>query len=232
MDRSVQGHLPADQWVAVVDLVSAGAAEVERAREAAGFLTRRLRKSSLPALPPPAWTFEVAPLLRVLAEDAKAGAPLGLRADLRGSELPEKIVRAGRLPDTGRRLRIDETLYLDRWLTLDGRLDDGTRVSIEVTDRLRHRKIRRSSGGKTKWKTKEKRSRRIDVEVAAKAETHDLLVPSPPPRVAVYSKPGASRPTAMARVEVLLPRNDGAILVLRALADVHRHLRPRDRDAA
>jgi len=229
VDRWVQGVLPADQWLAVAALVDDGQAEVEAARTQAGFLARRLRQSSLPLQLPRAWALEVVPLVRVLAEDAKAGTPLELRVDLRGPHLPDKVVAAGRLPDTGRGVRIDQTVYLDRWLALGARLNDGTRVSLEITDRVRHRKIRKSNGRKVKWKEKEKVARRIDVEVAGKVDAHDLVVPTPPPRLPVYSKPGASRPTVTARLDHPLPApgGDGVRLVLKTLAEVHRHVRPR-----
>lgn len=235
VDRYVQGSLPAEQWTAVIRVVESGARHVGEARQKAGFFKRNFNKSALPAEVPRAWTFEVAPLLRVLAEDAKPGAPIELRADLRGPKVPAKIASSGRLPGQGRVKKIEQTVYLDKWLTVAARFDDGTRAEIEVTDRVRHRVVhKKSASGKHKTKHKEKWLRRIDIEVGGQSDEHELIVPTPPPRVPVYSKPGASRPTVTTRLDHPLPPpgDDGVHLILKGLAEAHRHLHPRSRGAA
>ncbi len=237
----VQEALSAAQWLTVVDVVRSGAAEVEQARAKAGFFTRTFRASQQPPLPSETWNLEVVPLLRVLAEDAKAGTMIEVRADLRGARLPDKVVASGRLPGGakapggGKIRHIDETIYRDTWLTLAARLEDGTRVAVELTDRVRDRKVaKRTARGKYKTKKKAKASRRIEVEVGGRAEDFELVVPTPPPRLPVYAKPGASRPTVTARLDHPLPPpgGDRARLVLQALAEAHRHLHPRARGAA
>lgn len=230
VDRWVQASLPAEQWLSVIGLVLRSAAEVEQARSQAGFFARKLRASKQPPLPPDTWTMEVVPLLRVLAEDVKVGTPITLRVDLRGPKLPDKVVARGRLPGVGRVRHIDETIYRDAWFSLAARLVDGTRVGVDLTDRVRHRKVaKKSASGKYKTKEKDKASRRIQVEVAGRVGEHDLVVPTPPPRLPVYSKPGASRPTVTARLDHPLPPpgGDRARLVLQALSEAHRHVLPR-----
>lgn len=233
-DQRIEAVLPAVQWIEVIVLVDRIGTEANQARQKAGLLTRTFRKAKLPPLPPRAWALEVVPLLRVLAEDAKKGSTIDLRADMRGPKCPDKQVAAGRLKGEGRVRHIDETVYVDPWLSLAARLDDGTRVSVAITDRLRHRTVhKRSASGKHKTKNKEKAARRVDVQVAGQTGEHDLVVPTPPPRLPVFSKPEATRPTATARLDHPLPPpgGDGARLVLKALAEVHRHLRPRTRGA-
>jgi hypothetical protein len=235
LDQRVQSTLPADQWNEVIVLVDRMGAEANQARQKAGLLKRTFRKAKLPPLPPPAWAFEVVPLLRVLAEDAKKNSTIDVRADLRGPKCPDKQGAVYRLQGEGRVRHIDQAVYLDPWLSLGARLADGTRVSVDITDRLRHRTVhKRSASGKHKTKVKEKAARRVDVEVAGDAGEHELIVPTPPPRLPVYSKPEATRPTATARLDHPLPPpgGDGARLVLKAVAEVHRHFRPRSRGAA
>jgi len=167
VDRLVQGAMPAEHWAAVIGLVQRGDVEVEQSRQQAGFFKRTVKKSSLPPRAPGQWTLEVVPLLRVLGEDAKANASIQVRADLRGTKVAGTVVFSGRLKGSGRVRHIDQTSYVHRWLSLAARLHDGTRVSIDVTDKVRHRKVhKKSASGKHKSKEKERWTRRIDIEVA------------------------------------------------------------------
>jgi len=128
--------------------------------------------------------------------------------------------------------KLEQVIHLDPWLSLEARLADGTRVSVDLVDKVRDRTVtKKSASGKTKVKKKEKLVRRIDVEVAGDAGMHDLVVPTPPPRLPVYTKPGASRPTVTARFDHRLPApdDDAVRLALKVLGEAHRHVQPRRR---
>jgi hypothetical protein len=120
----------------------------------------------------------VLPMLIILREDADLNATLHLRADLRGATVADKQVGQEEvLIDTSVR-RVAQTRFCDAWLRGSVRLCDGSQLKWEVSDLVKQRRIRKSSVGRTKFKTKYKRKTRIDVTLIARRDRYQVDAPS------------------------------------------------------
>ncbi|WP_433333194.1 hypothetical protein [Spirillospora sp. CA-294931] len=109
--------------------------------------------------PPPRARVVLVPLLRILGEDMAAKGTLSVALDLRGPDLREKRTGVTKLPgDRQRRIRkILQWWAFDPWLRMRAELRDGSVLELTVTDRLRHRRISKTSrSGKHKSKNKTK----------------------------------------------------------------------------
>lgn len=160
--------LPGD-WRGVVREVAVANRAARQERDSAGFLRRTFKKKSLPPVAPDDWMALAAPLVEVLADDARADVPMTVTVDVRGTQAPEKVVWQGKpaqLP--ARVVKLDETRYSDPILDLHARLVDGTRCHLSVVRRLRTRKmVKRSASGKFKQKTKDKSKTVVTVKLVA-----------------------------------------------------------------
>ena len=97
------------------------------------------------------------PLLDAIREDFRAGRPLSIEIDFRGT-VEEKVVRRGKVARPNS-LSAEQTVYHDPWCRLSGQLAGGHRLRLSVTDDY-FKTVRnyRSASGKSKSKTKWKKN--------------------------------------------------------------------------
>ncbi|WP_245679674.1 hypothetical protein [Actinomadura hibisca] len=132
------------------------------------------------------------PLLRVLLADMRPGGQLGVTADLRGPNLPEKRSQSHKYQGRRPVRSVTEWYTFDPWLRLRAELRDGSVLDIAVAERTRHRKIHKvNARGKHKWKTKTKAVHRVSVvrRLPRNAAPQRPATP-PPPWLAVRVKDG------------------------------------------
>ncbi|GMU02437.1 hypothetical protein KH5H1_65570 [Corallococcus caeni] len=107
----------------------------------------------------------VATLLKRFQVDLDVNAPVDVKLDLAPRDEERKCV------GKTRRGRWDCEDFTDAWLSLQGRLADGTHLHVSVVDHLQKRKrYGRSSSGKTKLKTKRKGKTLLQVGLRVKPE--------------------------------------------------------------
>ncbi|MFI6518490.1 hypothetical protein ACIBF1_23240 [Spirillospora sp. NPDC050679] len=142
---------------------------------------------------PPARTHTaLVPLLRVVLADMRPGGKLGVTADLRGPNVPEKRSQAHKYPGHRPVRSVTQWYTFDPWLRLRAELRDGSVLEVSVAERTRHRKIHKvNPRGKHKWKTKTKSVQRVGVvrRLPRDAAAQRPATP-PPPWLAVRVKPG------------------------------------------
>lgn len=121
----------------------------------------------------------VIPMLAVLREEMEAQEPLYIRLDLRdgttfGTNYSNQLSAGGqRLQRAGS--KITEAFYAHYWLLTKGTLQDGTRIEIQLLDRIRKRSEgKRRTSGKYKTKTKYKIKTRIDTALQFKKSRYAL----------------------------------------------------------
>jgi hypothetical protein len=106
------------------------------------------------------------------------GAPLRLSADLRGGMIKEKCTDE-RKPSKGTFSypKIQETHYLDPWLSGSAALADGSTLRWKVVDRIRVRRItKRTARGKIKTKYKHKSRRMLEVSLGLRHKAYQVKV--------------------------------------------------------
>jgi hypothetical protein len=116
------------------------------------------------------------PVLTVLREDFDPSQPLHVKLDLTApTAAPKKRGESAPFPQGGY-YKVIETTYVDEWMSVDGLLVDGTKLSWQVTDSIRERrKTKRTSRGKHKTKTKYKKKSEIEVSMALRKKTYALV---------------------------------------------------------
>ena len=177
MERTASMASRPAEWAAVLASLSQHEATVKR------------RKWRLPSRT----TTVLVPLIQVLSEDTAPDRTIGITADLRGPDMPDKT---GPQHDLGVKTRyvrkITEWFVLDTWLQLRAELRDGSVLEVRVTDRVRHRKIHKvNARGKHKWKRKKKAVQRIDARRTLPRGMAVQRPPTAPPRwIAVRRKDG------------------------------------------
>ena len=107
----------------------------------------------------------VLPALAVLKEDFDPKQPVHVHLDLRSPTTTEKRKSESEPYKQGVYYKIIDSMYVDPWMSFDGVLTDGTKLSWSITDTIRERKkTKRNPRGKIKTKTKQKK--RTTAEVA------------------------------------------------------------------
>jgi hypothetical protein len=92
-------------------------------------------------------------VLALLEKDMRPDADVAVKLDLRPASHAEKLARKGKAGDW------NVSYYTDRWLTLVGRLVDGTRYTLVLLAKVQARsRWARGRSGKMKYKTKSKGS--------------------------------------------------------------------------
>lgn len=115
------------------------------------------------------------PVLAVLRDDFDPAQPVHVRLDLTAPTAPAKKRGESAPYKKGSYYKIVDTTYVDKWMTVDGVLVDGTKLSWRVSDTIRERsKTKRNARGKIKTKTKYKKKSEIEVSVGLKKKTYEL----------------------------------------------------------
>lgn len=115
------------------------------------------------------------PVLTIFREDFDAAKPVRLRLNLDPPTADSKKTGESAPYKHGAYHKIIDTTYVDPWMTASAVLVDGTRLSWEVTDKVRERKkTKRNPRGKYKTKTKYRKKTDIEVEVALRKKTYEM----------------------------------------------------------
>lgn len=129
------------EWAALAASLAGHAAVVKR------------RKWALP----PRTTDVLLPLIQILCQDVAPNGVLAVTADLRGPGAPGKAGPRRELRVSRPIRGATEWFVVDPWLRLRAQLHDGSVLELAVSDRIRHRHIRKTSrSGRYKTKTKHK----------------------------------------------------------------------------
>ena len=105
------------------------------------------------------------PVLAVLQEDIDPAHPVRLDLDL--SSPTDESKKRATSPEykRGSYYKIIDTTYVDDWMTFDARLVDGTKLSWNVSDKIRERK-KTKKNPRGKIKTKTKYAKKTDLQVS------------------------------------------------------------------
>lgn len=115
------------------------------------------------------------PVLTVLREDFDPAHPIHVRLDLTAPNAPSKKRSEGAPYKKGAYYKVIDKTYVDEWMSVDGVLVDGTKLSWRIKDAIRERsKTKRNARGKIKSKTKYKKKSEIEVSVALRKKTYEL----------------------------------------------------------
>ena len=115
------------------------------------------------------------PVLTVLREDFDPTQPVHVNLDLTAPTTGAKKRNESAPFAQGGYYKIIESTYVDPWMSVEGVLVDGTKLSWNVTDSIRERKkTKRNSRGKIKTKTKYKKKSDIEVAMALRKKTYAL----------------------------------------------------------
>ncbi|WP_240487278.1 hypothetical protein [Actinomadura flavalba] len=178
---------------------------------------------------PPRVRLVLVPLLRVLLADMRPDAHLGLTVDLRGPKAPGKEGAMVELQARRPVLKLQQWFSLDAWLSVRAELRDGSVLDLALADRVRYRRVKkRSSSGKTKFKTKTKTVQLLRVTRRLPKGAALRRPGGPPPRwVAVRVKDGA-RPVVRASAKLPEAPDDAALanVVLDLSTEVFRWAPP------
>lgn len=163
------------------------------------------------------------PVLTVLRDDFDPAHPVHLQLDLTSPTTAAKKRGESAPYKKGAYYKVIDTTYVDEWMSLEGVLVDGTKLSWRVSDSIRERKkTKRNPRGKIKTKTRYKKKSEIEVSMGLKKKTYDLArsvreVSSDDKRHTVRM----SRQVVTASLDPIDPR---ALLDL--LASIFRNTRP------
>ncbi|MFB9839993.1 hypothetical protein [Actinoallomurus acaciae] len=176
LERTVSASAPPGEWANVLASLSRHETTVRR---------RKWRM-------PPRATEVLVPLIQALSEDTGPGGTIGVTADFRGPKAGDKTGPKNDLPVSGRVRKLTQWFVVDPWLRVRAELTDGSVVEIQVTDRIRHRRISKvTPRGKHKIKTKKKAVQRIEARrTLAKGATARRPATAPPGWVGLRIKNG------------------------------------------
>lgn len=163
------------------------------------------------------------PVLTVLREDFDPAQPLHVQLDLTGPTTPQKK-RAESAPyKKGVYHKVIDSTFVDEWMSVEGVLVDGTKLSWRVTDTIRERrKTKRNARGKYKTKTRYKKKSEIEVSMGLRKKTYALVATEG--EVSGDEKRHIVRLSREVLSESLEPIDPRALLDL--VADVFRSVRP------
>jgi hypothetical protein len=117
----------------------------------------------------------VVPVLALFREDFDPKHPLHLRVDLDKPTAKTKKTGESAPYSRGAYHRIIDATYVDGWMSADAVLVDGTKLSWNVTDRIRERtKTKRNARGK--YKTKTQYTKKTDLEVTMALRTKSFAL--------------------------------------------------------
>jgi hypothetical protein len=116
------------------------------------------------------------PVLTVLREDFDPARPVHLVVDLTAPTTDAKKKSEGEPYIKGVYHKVIDSVYVDPWMSLDGVLVDGTKLSWSVTDAIRERKkTKKTARGKIKTKTRYKKKSDIEVSMALRKKTYPTV---------------------------------------------------------
>ncbi|TDD95454.1 hypothetical protein [Actinomadura rubrisoli] len=167
LERGFSVSLRRDDWEPFVQSLAGHSLHVRRAKWA----------------PPSRAGAVMVPLLRVLAADMRPEGVLSVAADMRGPKVADKNGPQYDMPVQRPVLSMRQWWAIDPWLRVRAELRDGSVLELSVTERLRHRRIRkRNPRGKVKIKRKSKAVQVISVTRRLPKDAAVRRPGSPPPR--------------------------------------------------
>jgi hypothetical protein len=125
------------------------------------------------------WSVAV-PFLAVLREEMAPGATVDLKLDLTRPTEARKQTHTSEPYTQGSYTRIVDTVFHDPWFAGHAELADRSRLSWKIDDRVVVSKRRkRSSRGKTKFRTKHRKRSRLEVEIGLPGKEYDVSTQVP-----------------------------------------------------
>lgn len=119
-------------------------------------------------------TDKVLPILLILQEEMKPNDLIKLRLDLRGFEIPEKLVSQSNDYGSGMYRSIVDYYYRDPWIDGTATLGDGTRLIWHIQDLVKH--IKKVKWRKGKRKSKSKHRTFLNFQIGMHRKKHSLPV--------------------------------------------------------
>jgi hypothetical protein len=175
------------------------------------------------------------PLITILKEDVTAGEPMELVLDMGPAAANSKQVVA---PDAAPQIPNSTTTYfVSPWLKLKARFADGSIINCQMVDHVRRRKItKRSSSGKVKYKTKDKVTIVMKVQLGLPLSTYRVAPEAASLQAARVKEvaPEASRqPVVVVRQMTVERLGTGPSLdeVLHGIASAYRSVSPNSEPA-
>lgn len=170
----------------------------------------------------------VLPALAVLKEDFDPKTPVHVRLDLRSPTSTEKRKSESEPYKHGVYYKVIDSIYVDPWMTFDGVLSDGTKLSWSITDTIRERKkTKKNPRGKIKTKTKYRKQTEVEVEVGMKKKVYALGRVEG--EIEAGDKRDIVRMTHRVRSDSIDPISPRALID--AVAGVYRNARPATKEA-
>jgi ribosome-associated translation inhibitor RaiA len=115
----------------------------------------------------------VVPALTLMKDDFDPTTPVHVHLDLRAPTDDAKKISESKPYEKGVYHKIIDSVFVDRWITFEGVLTDGTKLEYRITDKIRERKkTKRNARGKYKTKTKYRKVTEVEVEVGLRNKTY------------------------------------------------------------
>ena len=171
----------------------------------------------------------VLPVLTMFREDFAAGQPVHVKLDLRPPTSPPKKTGESEPYKHGVYYKVVDSTYVDSWMSAEGALSDGSKLSWSITDYIRERKkTKRNPRGKIKSKTKYSKKSYIEVDLGLRKKLYEV---APPPGAEIDSgaKRNSVRVARTVRSASIDPLDPRALIDL--VADIYRNARPVKKEA-
>jgi len=171
----------------------------------------------------------VLPVLTMFREDFAAGQPVHVKLDLRPPTSPPKKTGESEPYKHGVYYKVIDTTYVDSWMSAEGTLSDGSKLSWSITDSIRERKkTKRNPRGKIKSKTKYSKKSYIEVDLGLRKKLYEVA-PPPGAEIDAGAKRNAVRVARQVRTASIDPINPRELIDL--VAGIYRNARPVKKEA-
>lgn len=169
------------------------------------------------------------PVMAVFREDFAQGQPVHVKLDLRPPTADPKKTGESAPYKHGVYYKVIDTTYVDSWMSAEGTLSDGSKLSWSITDYIRERKkTKRNPRGKIKSKTKYSKKSYIDVELGLKKKLYEVA-PPPGAEIDEGAKRHSVRVARTVRSDSIDPIDPRALIDL--VAEIYRNARPAKKEA-
>lgn len=170
------------------------------------------------------------PVLTVFREDFDASRPLQLHLDLSPPTSAKKKQSEGAPYAAGAYYKVIDTMYLDPWMSAEGTLTDGSKLSWSITETIRERKkTKRTPRGKIKTKTKYSKKTHLEVSLGLRKKAYDVVSEVPGAETTSDAKRNTTKVERQVKTGSLDPIAPNALIDL--IADIYRSARPAKKEA-
>jgi len=171
----------------------------------------------------------ILPVLSVFREDIDPAHPVHLRLDLSPPTAKPKMQSQSEPYNRGVYYKIIDKIFVDRWMTAETVLVDGSRLSWSIKDEIRERsKTKKTARGKIKTKTKYRKKTDIEVELGLRTKTYEVDAPAQG-EIKRGEKRNTVRLEREERSDSLNPIAPAALIDV--ITDIYRKARPAKKEA-